>query len=420
MRAINGSKGGFSALLPDDGDLTVTHRGYSLKAEDGRRYTLDKSGHILSFKSADADVKFNPNGGVEMFKSKDLKVAAAPNGFQRIEQKSGDDLIVRRGKGSGYVQTALTMGRVPEQQRVIWDYGKGSYAYYVVLQSGAIPLNWYQPPVVYDSLYYSWLQTEDDIFGSDPPRDWFDCSQFALPRGGLVRWMANNLAGQMDQSCNAEPSLMWSAGVPSGPEISDVTTPVDESLRASLADSIAEVLRQEEDQASGDAPSVNLPVGFAYPATSVLYGRAEDDSLCALGPGDVVALLSPVSAGDVSAQVAVRRTQRGDCLAGANVAVAVDDLAEMWNELHRLVDIQLAYVAENQGKRGLPRFPGTVVTVFKYSVSRGLAETNLQELKSKHEALFADAEKKFGSEQDAAFASARSQADPSKKKTAPR
>jgi ElaB/YqjD/DUF883 family membrane-anchored ribosome-binding protein len=100
--------------------------------------------------------------------------------------------------------------------------------------------------------------------------------------------------------------------------------------------------------------------------------------------------------------------------------VAVDDLAEMWNELHRLVDIQLAYVAENQGKRGLPRFPGTVATVFKYSVSRGLAETNLQELKSKHEALFADAEKKFGSEQDAAFASARSQADPSKKKTAPR
>lgn len=395
---VNGSK------LPN-GHLSATRSGYTLTTADGRTYKLDKQGHTVGFQDANATVTLDTGGSVEIFKAKGLNVMYGPGGYQQIEEKDGNTLVVRDGTNSGYVQTGLSMNGVQEQERKIWNHGQGAEAYYVILLYGPTPINWYQPPTLYDSFYYSWLQDESDIFGYTGAENWQDCNtsqyvHYGLSKGRMVIWLANNLLQQISgATCNIASSDAWTGVLPTGPDISDITTRVDESLRDSLADSVSQILQQESDEAASHQPSVDLPSGVAYPASFLTYGRTEN-GLCAISPGDVVTLYRSISPRDTSAEVTIAATKRGDCRAGAEVSVSAVDLAEMWNELHRLVDVQLAYVAENQGQYGLPVYYGSRATVVRYA---NKPFNGMEGERTKSETLMADAGKRAEKAQTAAL-----------------
>jgi hypothetical protein len=54
--------------------------------------------------------------------------------------------------------------------------------------------------------------------------------------------------------------------------------------------------------------------------------------------------------------------KKGDCAAGATVAVKVDDLQEMYNHFQETLTNGLSEMAKKQGTNGMPKAPDTGTT----------------------------------------------------------
>ena len=82
-----------------------------------------------------------------------------------------------------------------------------------------------------------------------------------------------------------------------------------------------------------------------------------DGTECSLSPGDILTRIQDTPDANQSVNVSVASSQRNDCAAGTQIAVAVTDLQDMHNDFRAKVSEGLAKLAENQGKKGLPSGP---------------------------------------------------------------
>jgi len=81
---------------------------------------------------------------------------------------------------------------------------------------------------------------------------------------------------------------------------------------------------------------------------------------CGLTAGDVVTRLTDTpDATDNTVNASVSASKKGDCAAGATVAVKVDGLQEMYNHFQEQLTDGLGELAKKQGTNGMPKAPDT-------------------------------------------------------------
>ena len=84
-----------------------------------------------------------------------------------------------------------------------------------------------------------------------------------------------------------------------------------------------------------------------------------DQETCSLSAGDVLRLDAPPAAGEVTASLRVLSSKGQDCAAGATATLSIDDLQEMYNNLHEKLDDGLAELKKVQGTGEVPPAPET-------------------------------------------------------------
>jgi hypothetical protein len=80
---------------------------------------------------------------------------------------------------------------------------------------------------------------------------------------------------------------------------------------------------------------------------------------CDLSPGDVITRLTDTPDADQKVNASVQASKKGDCGAGQQVAVSVEDLQDMRNHFQEQLDSGMKDLAQKQGKGGLPKAPDT-------------------------------------------------------------
>ena len=82
---------------------------------------------------------------------------------------------------------------------------------------------------------------------------------------------------------------------------------------------------------------------------------------CGLSAGDIVTRLSYTPDPNQNVNVSVLSSKSGDCRAGLQLAVAVQDLQDMHNHFQEQLDAGMDELKNNQGKKGMPAAPGANV-----------------------------------------------------------
>jgi hypothetical protein len=78
---------------------------------------------------------------------------------------------------------------------------------------------------------------------------------------------------------------------------------------------------------------------------------------CELTGGDVITRLTDTPDGDGNVNASVSASKKGECAAGQQIAVSVDDLMEMHNHFEEQLNNGLKALADKQGTNGMPKAP---------------------------------------------------------------
>jgi hypothetical protein len=110
-------------------------------------------------------------------------------------------------------------------------------------------------------------------------------------------------------------------------------------------------------------PAALDPAKRTFVVDTAVTAVAADGTECGLTSGDVVTRLTDTpDATDNTVNASVSAGKKGDCAAGATVAVKVDDLQEMYNHFQETLTNGLSEMAKKQGTNGMPKAPDTGTT----------------------------------------------------------
>ncbi|MGH9644262.1 MAG: hypothetical protein ACRD3Q_17800, partial [Terriglobales bacterium] len=150
-------------------------------------------------------------------------------------------------------------------------------------------------------------------------------------------------------------------------------------VKAAIAEEVKAQLAEQQQQAptqggvsdqsntapsnSGDqVPPALDPARRTFIVDNPITVDTSDGQECDLTGGDVITRLTdtPDSNGNVNASVSA--TKKGECGAGSQITVSVDNLMEMHNHFEEQLNNGLKALAEKQGTGGMPKAPdaGTV------------------------------------------------------------
>ncbi len=93
---------------------------------------------------------------------------------------------------------------------------------------------------------------------------------------------------------------------------------------------------------------------FVVDNTLTLVSDGQD---CELTGGDVITRLTDTPDADGNVTASVSASKKGECGAGKQVSVSVDDLMEMHNHFTEQLNNGLKALAEKQGTNGMPKAP---------------------------------------------------------------
>ncbi|MGB9335296.1 MAG: hypothetical protein WCB14_09840, partial [Candidatus Acidiferrales bacterium] len=101
-------------------------------------------------------------------------------------------------------------------------------------------------------------------------------------------------------------------------------------------------------------PEALNPTERLFIVASTLNETLPDGEECSLSQGDIITRISDTPDIEQSVRVLVSSSQKNDCIAGTQVAVAVQDLQDMYNEFQAKMDAGLQELGKIQGHDGIP------------------------------------------------------------------
>jgi hypothetical protein len=300
--------------------------------------------------------------------------------------------IVSNGRRGGYVQRAYFArgGRT----YVSRTYVVGGRAYVGVYRSygyrGYCCYYGYAPAYYYGPAYYGWAYNPWAApvaygwgWGGAPWYGYYGAYYAPYPvYPAAAFWIADYLiAAQLQAAYAAQAAAENGLLNPLGPDyplvasLGPVPVPLPDNAKVmmskevkdQIADEVKEQIAEDKDAAgkgsnAGGQASSDEPLPALDPRHKVFVVNNEisvvaDGDECSLSDGDVITRASDTPDADKNVDVTVLASKPKDCAAGKQVAVALDDLQEMYNHFHENVVNGMDELSKKQGNGGLPKAP---------------------------------------------------------------
>jgi len=377
-RGLGGNRGGRAGVGASAGG----------RASVGRTVSL-RGGGTASFRS---------NGQVRSINRNGMRITNNVRGGRTVITERNNVRIVNRG-GGGYVQRAyVTRGGHAYYARTYYYHGAyrtgiyRGYYFHGVHYYGYYPGFWYRP-AFYGWAWHPWgapLSWGIGIGGwgwvGSPWWGfyggwWTPYPVYAGPAFWLTDWF---IASELQASYAAQYNAAADAGAapypPSqgGSNYADSGANAQVTLSPEVKEAIAEEVKAQLAAQEQQAPTQGgvADQGSAAPAstddnqvppaldparrTFVVDNSitvTSDGQDCELTGGDVITRLTDTPDGDGNVTASVSASKKGECAAGKQIAVSVDDLMEMHNHFQEQLNNGLKALAEKQGTNGMPKAP---------------------------------------------------------------
>ena len=395
--------------LPSGNVVPHENGSKTLITKDGRRIEVRKNATVAAVRSKDVSATFFTSGRVASLHTSSMDIHSGPLGEKTIVSRRPDQsVLVRTGPHSGYLERPVLLP--DNQQIVLRTYVRNgtaltrtytTYVFHGVTLLHYVPQQ-YSAPGMYGWAYYPWKPMPFQFGSAGIPGSVSGQAYFA-PTGTYssgYSWLTDfDLTDMMQRfnemqateetqssdSSNQDSSSQDSSNPnPSNQDPSSQNPPnqnqpteanledhiysnSDAPITPTIKDAIAEEVRTQlamantaasgqGDPKSGDLPQ-SLQLDHVFVVSSLLEVNARDEQTCSLRAGDVLQLAAPVGANDTEAQTKVASSHRADCPVGEIVAVSLQDLQQMQNDLRAEMDDGLRALRDNQGKEGWPQAP---------------------------------------------------------------
>ncbi len=360
----------------------------------GSRYAVRPGGTIASISAPGRTVNFRSDGRVSSISAANMQIDRGMRGERIVRTVRPDrSVLVGTGGRNGYLErTVVVQNRTIIQRtyvvnRRVFVRGFSTYPVMgVVLPLYFHPL--YFSPAFYGWAFYPWATPVPYAWG------WGGAPWFGYYGGyyqpfpvypGPAAWLTDYYLSQMFASAYAmqtqapPPPPAYGgnlagaapAGNPGGyanqPADGELyarnDTPITPELHNAIAEEVSRQLAYENAIASKTAqPAVeelpnSLKPDRVFVVATTIDVSTLDGQACELTVGDVLRVTAPPQGDNPTATLRVASGKRQDCPAGVEVAISLQDLAEMQNNLRAQMDAGLDALRNGQGQGGLPRAP---------------------------------------------------------------
>lgn len=353
----------------------LNNGGNSRSVEPSRGFVRGSNGRPETYRSSTGnEARFRPDGRVQAVQGRGVLITHGNGDARRIIATRPDrTVIVTNQSGHGYIQRPYAYRGTEYSQRTYYVKGRVYSSYYRPSVYRGISLNVYVPvryytPGFYGYAYRPWARPISYRWGwYDEP--WFGYyggyfspqPYYASPSLWLVDYIiASRLAESYQDRANAQQAAYNQGGHQS-------LTP---EIRQAIADEVQFQLQAERDQGQAFSQNANpdparggLSDWFSdgRPHTFIVSFTLDvtDDrgQGCTVTRGDVLQLTqAPPPDSDV-AYVQVVASKGPDCRTGSMVAVSLQDLQDIQNQMRESVNQGLGELHSKAGQNGIPTLP---------------------------------------------------------------
>ena len=400
VQQVNGSRAGMQGIngrpVPQ-GNVTMHPNGnLTVATASGGNYNLRANGTVASISAQGRAVNFRPDGRVAAVHTPTMDIQRGIHGERVVSTVRPDhSVLVSTGPRNGYLERTVVVRNQTIIQRTYVVNNVVSTRAYVnySFRGGFMPM--YVPRVYYAPAFYGWAfypWSTPVVFSWGWRRDpWVGFyagyyqpyPAYAGPNAWLTDYyLSQMLAAQYAAQNQAQPLPGYgppqggpgygdpqAQGAPpqSGELYAQADTPITPALRDAIAAEVSRQLAYENAIASGTAqPTVQqlpnaLRPGRVFVVSANLQVTTEDGQTCDLTPADVLQLNAAPPPDSPTAILTVASGKRQDCPAGVNVAVQMQDLAAMQNDMRAQMDAGLETLHSGQGQNGLPAAPAAAM-----------------------------------------------------------
>ena len=393
----SGNTSGNRARNPGD------NRGGYTAGNRGGESNLQVPGRSVSLRGG-GSANFRPNGQIRVINRNGMWIQHNLRGGRTIVTERRGVRIVTRGGGRGYVQRAyVTRGGRSYYSRTYYSHGVYRVGIYRGYYYGGRHYYGYYPNYWYHPAFYGWAYRPwgAPVYWSVGIGGWGWGPWFGFYGGyfapysvypSAAFWLTDYLiaanlqaAYEARAEANAEAARYhqgYRDGTGQAANSGSVTlTP---EVKQAIAEEVKAQLAAEQQQSS-DGPSgsydrqardgqaqasepANDEVPPALDPARRTFVVSSDITVmsngqeCDLTAGDVITRLTDTPDAGQKVAASVSASKKGDCGAGQQVAVSVEDLQDMHNHFQEQLDSGMKELAEKQGKSGLPKAPDTATT----------------------------------------------------------
>ncbi len=314
-----------------------------------------------------SEVRYGTGGRIASVQRNGVVVTHGP-GNRMIVNRPDGRLIVTNRSGHGFVQREFSAGGRTYVARNYYVGGRVYVNYYRPYQYNGVVLNRYVPVRYYPRpfygwaynpwarpVYYTWGWTRDPWYGYWGPY-WTPAPYYSGPGVWLADYLISQQLMLAYQDRASQQPIM--AGNQLSPEVRDL-----------VAEEVQRQLALENQEAGSMGRGLVADSGETEPAWLsgnkphlflVSYNLDVQDPsgrVCTVGRGDVLQLSSPPAQGATAAYVTVLASTGRGCRRGSNVAVDLNDLQDMNNQMRESLNQGMGELQSRAGQNGIPPMP---------------------------------------------------------------
>jgi hypothetical protein len=339
-----------------------------------------------------------PNGSIRSINRNGMHISNGLHGGRTVVSERNGVRIVNR-PGGGYVQHAyMNRGGHAYYSRTFYGHGGyhtglyRGYFYHGFHYYGYYPGAWFHPgfygwawhpwgvPLYWGVGAWGWGGPWYGFYGGW----WNPYPVYAGPAFWLTDYL---IASELQSTYAAQYNTAADASQPApsnysdngGGQAANGQVTLSPEVKDAIAEEVKAELAAQEQQAptqggasdQGSAPANNTDDNQVPPAldparrTFVVDNTVtliSDGQECDLTGGDVLTRLTDTPDADGKVNASVSASKKGECGAGKQVLVSVDDLQEMRNHFEEQLNNGMKELASKQGTNGMPKAPdaGTV------------------------------------------------------------
>ena len=353
----------------------------SVTTPGGAKANYNSAGKVSSIHTSVTDK--NPAHSGDMNISK-----GAHNQRTVVTTRKDGARLVSTGGHRGFVEHSSIRNGRPYMRRTYVANGRASavvyrgYPYRGGIYYGYVP-GYYYGPAYYGWAYDPWGAPVGYAWGwgGDPWYGYYGGYFAAAPvYPGASLWLTDYVISQNlqaayaaqadgnggvapppasdDQSANAGGAAATQNASGITPEVKQQ---ISEEVKAQIAaekEAAAQPAGGTQTAAGGEqVPAALDPNHSVFIVSAPLQEQLEGGPTCSLSSGDILTRIGTTPDANQKVNALVTSSQKGDCQAGSQVAVLVQDLQDMHNDFAMKIDGGLKQLADSQGKNGIPAGP---------------------------------------------------------------